>query len=103
MTVSSVLKKSFIEKPFSFYSIHAAEKVKWGSLEAGERSLGRASYRQDRETASLPEEILMPARFGFSGGEAFGRRDDRGPGANLVAASTIIIQMTAGFPFGYRL
>jgi len=41
MTVSSVLKKSFIEKPSSFYSIHPAEKVKWGSLEAGECSTGR--------------------------------------------------------------
>ena len=58
MTVSSVLKKSFIEKPSSFYSIHPAEKVKWGSLEAGERSPRRASYRQDRETSSLPTRVL---------------------------------------------
>ena len=41
MTASNVLKKSFIAKPSLIYSIQADEKVKWGSLEAGERSTGR--------------------------------------------------------------
>jgi hypothetical protein len=52
MTVSSVLKKSFIEKPSFIYFIQADEKVKWGSLEAGEVS----RRRYDRGGPRLPGE-----------------------------------------------